>query len=436
MTIYNLISFLGIFVLLGIGWLLSENRRVVNVRVILCGIALQMTFGLVVFVFPPGVAVFLWLNDVAVRIMSSATAGAQFVFGRLALPPGMVNGAGEESLGFFLAFQGLPTIIFFSALMSLLYFSGIMPRLIRMFAYVFTRLMRISGAESLCAASNIFVGIESTLTVRPHLVNMTRSELTLVLTAGLATVASNVLAVYVFSLQNIFPTIAAHLISASFMSAPAAIVMAKLLVPETDTPETLGQHIHPFYEREPNVFVAIINGANAGVRLIVGIVALLIAVLGLVALLDLLMVGIGGKINGLTGFGLDWSLKGLMGYLFYPLTLIIGVPFSDAGVISRLIGERVIVTELAAYQDLAVIMKNNLITNPRSVVICAYALCGFAHVASLAIFIGGISAIAPTTMGILSRIGIRALIAAILACLLTACVAGMFYTTGSTIFTG
>ena len=208
----------------------------VNGRVIIWGTGLQLTFGLLVFVFPPGASIFLWLNDVVVKVMGSATAGAEFLFGRLALPPGMTNVAGEPSLGFYFAFQGLPTIIFFSALMSLLYFAGIMPRIIRAFAWIFTRLMRISGAESLCAASNIFVGIESSLTVRPHLVNMTRSELAVVLTAGMATVASNVLAVYVFSLQSVFPTIAAHLISASFISAPAAIVMAKMLVPETGRP--------------------------------------------------------------------------------------------------------------------------------------------------------------------------------------------------------
>jgi concentrative nucleoside transporter, CNT family len=210
--------------------------------------------------------------------------------------------------------------------------------------------------------------------------------------------------VYVFSLKAVFPTIAAHLISASFISAPAAIVMAKMLVPETGTPETLGQNIRPHYVREPNVFEAIIGGANAGVRLIVGIVALLIAVLGLVALTDLILTGIGAKVNLLAGWGMDWSLKSLLGYLFYPLALVIGVPLPDAGIIARLIGERLVVTELTAYQDLAVIIKNHLLSSPRSAVVCAYALCGFAHVASLAIFIGGISAIAPSTTGVLSRI--------------------------------
>ncbi len=434
MGIYNLVSFMGIFVILGIAWSFSEHRKVVNTRVIFWGLGLQFMFAFLIFVFPPGADIFLWVNGIVVKVMNSAMAGAQFVFGRLSLPPGTVSPSGEESLGFYFAFQGMPTVIFFSALMSILYYVGIMPRLIKAFAWLFTRLMRVSGAESLCASSNVFVGIESTLTIRPHLINMTRSELAVVLTSGMATVSSNILAVYVFSLQAVFPTIAAHLISASFLSAPAAIMMAKLIVPEMDQPETLGRHIQPSYDREPNLFMAMINGANAGVKLIVGIVALLIAVLGLAALADLILSGIGGYVNSVAGLGIDWSLKGLMGYFFYPVALIIGVPIPDATIIGRIIGERSIVTEIPAYQDLALALKNNALSDPRSAILCSYALCGFAHIASLAIFIGGIAAIAPSTAGTLSKIGARALIAATLACLLTACVAGVFFTRGSILF--
>ena len=436
MQFYNIISFSGLFILIGIAWLLSSERKTMNWRLIIWCIALQMLFAFLIFVFPPGAQAFLWINDVVVKIMESASAGAQFVFGRLALPPGAVNGSGETSLGFFLAFQGFPTIIFFSALMSILYFAGIMTRIIKGFAYVFTRFMNISGAESLCASSNIFVGIESTLTIKHYLEEMTRSELMTVLTVGLSTVASNVLAIYVFTLKSQFPTIAAHLISASFLSAPAALIMSKIIIPETEQPKTLGKHIQPHYVREQNVFEAIINGANMGVKLIVGIVALLIAILGLVSLLDLVLGGIGEKVNTLSGLGVDWSLAGLLGYVFYPLTLILGIPPQDAGVISKIIGERMIVTELTAYQDLARMVGEHALTYDRSAVICSYALCGFAHVASLAIFIGGISAIAPKTTGMLSRIGLRALIAATLACLMTACIAGTFYREGSILFSG
>jgi concentrative nucleoside transporter, CNT family len=431
---YNLISFSGIFVLMGIAWLISSDRRNMNWRLISWGIGLQMLFALVIFIFPPGAAFFLWVNDAVVLVMGSAAAGAEFLFGRLAVPPGIVNSSGEESLGFFLAFQALPTIIFFSALMSILYYFNIMPRIIKAFAYIFTRLFRISGAESMCAASNIFVGIESTLTVRPYLESMTTSELATILTAGMSTVASNVLALYIFSLHGEFPTIAAHLVSASFLSAPAAIIMSKIMIPESGTPATLGQHIELSYEREESVFEAVINGANSGVKLIVGIAALLVAVLGLVALIDLILGGAGGKLNSLLGLGIDWSLAGLLGYVFYPVALIIGIPPADAGAIAGIIGERIVVTEVTAYRDLAVLMADGALTDPRSAVVCAYALCGFAHVASLAIFIGGIAAIAPGTTHTLSRIGIKVLIAATLACLMTACIAGTFFTSGSVIF--
>lgn len=260
---------------------------------------------------------------------------------------------------------------------------------------------------------------------------MTRSELATVLTAGMATVASNVLAIYIFSLQEQFPTIAAHLISASILSAPAALLMAKIIIPESEKPETLGEHVKVHYEKESSVFESIISGANSGVKLIVGIVALLIAVLGLVALIDLILGAIGMKINAFIGINVNWSLKGFLGYIFYPLTLIIGVPPSDAFLIAQVIGERAIITEVPAYQHLAVMLDKNLLIHPRSAVIATYALCGFAHIASMAIFIGGISALVPEKRRVLARVGFRALIAATLACLMTASVAGTFYFKGS-----
>lgn len=431
METYNLVSFAGIFALLGIAWLLSANKRRMNWRLIGWGLALQLIFAAFIFWVPAGRRFFLGINQGVLKILESASAGSEFVFGRLALPPGTTNSAGESSLGFFLAFQAFPAIIFFAALMSILYFLKIMPLIIRGFAYLFTKLMRVSGAESLCAASNIFVGIESTLTVRPFLAGMTRSELTSILTAGMATVASNVLALYVFMLQNQFPTIAGHLISASILSAPAALVMSKILLPETDKPETLGLNINPVYERESNLFEAVINGANSAVKLIVGIAALLIAVLGLVALLDLILGGIGSGINRLFSIQMDWTLKNLLGYLFYPVTVILGVPVQDAWEIARIIGERAVVTEVTAYQDLAVLMEKDILLHPRSAFICTYALCGFAHVASLAIFVGGITAMIPERRRELSVLGPRALLAATLACLMTAAVAGSFFNQSS-----
>jgi CNT family concentrative nucleoside transporter len=247
----------------------------------------------------------------------------------------------------------------------------------------------------------------------------------------MATVSSNVLALYVFTLQEQFPTIAGHLISASILAAPSALIMSKLVMPESGVPVTLGRCVAPYYEREKSVFEAVINGANTGVRMVVGIVALLLAVLGLVALVDLGTTALGTFINNAAGLQVDWSLRGLAGAAFYPLTVVIGVPLEDAALIARIIGERLIVTEVTSYQDLAAAIASGSIANPRSTVIATYALCGFAHFASLAIFIGGVSALVPQKTAELSRVGFQALLAATLACLMTACIAGTFYTTGS-----
>jgi CNT family concentrative nucleoside transporter len=426
MDIYNLVSFAGIFVLAGFAWILSADKKNMNWRVIGWGIGLQILIALFVFVVPAGSKVFLVVNDIVVKILDSASAGAKFVFGPLAISPGQRSETGEESLGFILAFQAFPTIIFFSALIAILYYFGVMTLIIRGFAYVFTKLMRVSGAESLVTASNIFMGIESNLTVKPYLSRMTRSEICTILTAGRATVASNVLALYVFSLEPQFPKIAGHLVSASLLSAPAALVMSKIIFPESESPETLGIHVRPFYEKDESLFETIINGANAGVKMIVGIVALLIAVLGLVALIDLFLSILGTKVLGLET---ELSLKIIFGYIFYPFTIILGVPPSDAGVISKIIGERMIVTEVVAYKDLAAALAENSLRYPqRSAVVTTYALCGFAHIASMAIFVGGVSALASDRTRDIAGAAFRALIAATLACLMTACVAGTFYT--------
>lgn len=431
MGFYNLVSFLGIFILIAIAWLFSPQKRNINFRVIIWGLALQILIALFIFTVPAGAKVFLFLNDVVIKVLDSSTAGAKFVFGRLALAPGQVNETGETSLGFILAFQAFPTIIFFSAFIAVLYFFNIMPVIVRAFACVFTKLMRISGAESLVAASNIFVGVESVLTVKPYLNRMTRSEICTVLTTGMATVASNVMVLYVYSLKTQFPTIAGHLVSASLLSAPAALLMSKIILPESQVPETLGLNVRPYYEKDKSFFEAIINGANAGVKMVAAIVALLIAVLGLVALADLFLSAAGAKVNLLFGIHFDWTLKAILGYIFYPLTLILGVPSADAGTISKIIGERLIVTEVVSYKDLAIALDQNLLQYHRSAVIATYALCGFAHLASVAIFVGGISALAPQKTHNIAAVALRALLAATLACLMTACIAGTFFTESS-----
>ncbi len=423
-----IINVIGFVTLLGFAWLFSSNRKVVNWRVIIWGLSLQIFFALIIFVVPAGADFFLIVNNMVLAVLDSATAGTGFLFGRLALSPGSTNAAGESSVGFILALQALPTIIFFAALVAVLYYLGIMNKFIRAFAYIFSRLMRISGAESLSASTNIFVGVESALVIKPYLKNMTRSELCTILTVGMATIASSMLAVYIFMLKDQFPTIAGHLVSASIMNAPSAIVISKILCPETDTPETLGQNVKPEYQKENNLFESIINGANSGVKLVVGICALLLAFLGIVALVDKLFVFSGGFVNEIFNINMDWTLKGLLGYVFYPFTILIGIPVSEAGAVAKIIGERVIVTEVTAFQDLSNLISSGYPLSARSIVITTYALTGFAHVASVAIFVGGISALVPERVKDLSGLGFRALLGATLACLLTACVAGFFYT--------
>ena len=390
-------------------------------------------FALAFFLFfiPFGQALFSALNSAVVAILNSAQNGIEFLFGRLALAPGTENGAGEKSIGFILAIQALPTVVFFAALVQLLYYYGILPRVITFFAKVFTKLMHISGAESLCVSANIFVGVEAGVSIRPHLEKATLSELLTILTGGMATIASSMLAFYVFILHEQFPMIAGHLLSASLLSAPAAIICAKILLPETEKPVTLGEDISPDYSKENNPIEAIVNGANSGLQLVIGIIALLLAFLGLLSLTDLLLGILGGWVNGATGLEFEWSLRNLLAWIFYPFTLLLGVPFSDAAEVSRIIGERLVVTEVQSYFDLKAAMEEGLLQHPRSAVICTYALCGFAHIASMAIFTAALSSLAPSRVSDISRLAPRALLAATFACLLTGAMAGIFFTSSS-----
>ena len=386
---YNLVSFGGLFVLLALAWALSADRRRMNWRVVAWGVGIQLVLGAVVFWSPGSRGAFGWINDAVLKLLSAAGAGQKLLFGNLATD--------QAPWGFILAIQALPVIIFFAALMAVLYHWPIMPWIVRGFAWVFTKLMRISGAESLCVASNIFVGVESATVVRPFLGRMTRSEFCTILTAGMATVASSTLAVYVGFLGKLIPGIAGHLISASILSAPAAIVFSKILLPEDGVPVTLGTHVRPVLEKHAGAIDAIISGAMAGVKLVVGVVALLIAFLGMIALVDLLLGAIGGC------FGQHWSIAAGLAYVFRPLAAVIGVPWSDTQVAGKLLGERLVATEIPAYLDLASAMKAHAFSHPRSPVVIAYALCGFAHVASLAIFVGGMAALVPERRKDLAR---------------------------------
>jgi len=414
----HLISALGFFVFAGLAWLFSNNRRKVNWRTVAWGLGLQLLIGLLVFRLPGSRQIFLKLNDGVMALLDVSKAGTNFLLGPLAAGPGEPG-----SVGFILAFQALPIAIFFSALSAALYHLKVLQFIVRAFAKLFHRTMHISGAESLTGAANIFVGVESALVVRPYLDKMTRSELLTVLSTGMATAASTTLGIYTLMLSQSFPNIAGHLLSASVISIPASVVIAKLLLPETETPETLNV-IPPEDEstHARNLMSAIIAGATDGLKLAVGIATLLIAVLALAALFDKL-IGWPSQMLGLTE---PLSITKILSWIFYPFAALLGIARADLAEAARLLGERVILTEVVSYQDLAQMVTSGQITDPRTVVILSYALCGFAHVASMAIFVGGTSALVPSRRDDLASLGLRALLVATLGTLMTGCVAGMF----------
>lgn len=425
---YRFVSLAGLFIFAAIAWLLSSNRRKVNWKTIAWGICLQLLIGLLIFQVPGAQYIFIWANDAVLALLNASKSGTAFLLGPLAAAPGEPG-----SVGFILLFQVLPVAIFFSAFTAMLYHLRVLQILVRFFARIFRRTLAISGAESLCSAANIFVGVESSLVVRPYLERMTRSELLTVLGSGMATVASTTLGIYVAFLQGYFPQIAGHLLSASVLSIPAVVLVTKLLIPETETPET-SNAIPPEDEsaRPRNLMGAIIAGAMDGVKLAAGISALLIAMLGLVALIDILL----GVPSRWLGLAEPVSLVKILSWIFYPFAALLGIASADVMEASRMLGERVILTEVVSYQDMAGMIAGGQLSDSRTVVIMSYALCGFAHIASMAIFVGGTAALAPSRRDDLASLGFRALLAATLATLMTGCIAGIFSGSQSIIITG
>lgn len=406
------ISFIGMFALIAIAWIFSKNKKAVNLKTVAAGMMLQIVFALIVLKSPPGRAFFQFMNDVIIKLLSFSDEGAIFLFGNL------IN---NESLGFIFAFQVLPTIIFFSSLMSVLYYLGVMQWIVVIFAKIMSRLMGTSGAESLSASANIFVGqTEAPLVVRPYVAEMTQSELMAVMTGGMATIAGGVMAAYVGILKNYMPNIAGHLLAASVMSAPAALVMAKIIVPETEDPKTKGVVKIQYRTDDANVIDAAANGATIGMQLALNVGACLIAFMALLALVNF-VVGYAGGIFGADGL----SLQKIFGWVFSPLAWIMGVPSADAQIIGNFMGQKTVLNEFVAYFNLATFLRDNPGSlSERSVVIATYALCGFSNFLSIAIQIGGIGGIAPSRRGDLAKLGLRAVLAGSLACFMTAAIAG------------
>lgn len=413
---YNLVSLFGLAAICLLAWLCGRERRRARLRPVVWGLALQLVLGALVFALPAGGQGLLWLSQAVVKLLGFARAGIEFLFGPLAVAPGQPG-----SLGFIFALQALPTVVFFMALTALLYQAGILQRVVGLLGRVFVRTLGASGAESLGAASNIFLGVESAGMVRPYLARMTRSELFTLLTAAMATVASSTLGVYVLTLKDVFPNIAGHLISASIISAPAAVVVSKLMEPETGEPLTAGQAVSPDLGRHGGYLEAVIAGSQDGIKLMVSIAGLLLSFLALVALGEALV----GWLCGLIGLE-GWGLTRILGWLAWPLAILMGVPPADAAQVGSLLGQRLLVTEIPAYGHLAQMLGAGELAYSRSALVASYALCGFTHMGAVAIFVGGFGALAPTRLGELSRLGLKALWSATLATVMTGCVAGLY----------
>jgi CNT family concentrative nucleoside transporter len=399
---------LGLLTMLGLAFAFSTNRRAIRLKTVAWGLGLQFAFAVFVLRFPPGQKAFQVAKEAVTRLLGYSYAGSHFVFGELA-------NQGSQ-LGYF-AFGVLPTVIFIAAFFAVLYHVGIMQIIIRVFAWVMTRVMGASGAESLNVAASIFMGqTEAPLTIRPFLPDLTRSELMTVMTSGMAHVSGGIMAAYIG-----YGIDAGHLLSAVIMTAPGTLVMAKMLVPETEQAKTAGRVVMSTEEEEAekkeNLIGAIARGTTDGLQLALNIAAMLISFLALIALVD----GIFGGIHHWIGWFPE-SLETVLGVIFAPIAWLIGVPRQDCSTIGSFLGTRMVANELVAYKMLGAAQKA---LDPRSFTIATFALCGFANLSSIGIQIGGIGALAPNKRGELARLGFRAMIAGTMANLMSASIAGM-----------
>ncbi len=400
---------LGLLTMLGFAYAFSTNRRAIRLKTVAWGLGLQFAFAVLVLRIDAGRRIFQKAGDIVSRLLSYSFVGSQFVFGDL--------GKQGSHLGFYFAFQVLPAIIFICAFFAVLYHFGVMQLIIKGAAWLMTRVMGASGAESLNIAASIFMGqTEAPVTIRPFLPDLTRSELMTVMTSGMAHVSGGIMAAYIaFGIEP------KHLLSAVIMTAPGTLLMAKMLVPETEQPRTAGRVVMPEgeeqTEKEENLLGAVARGTTDGLHMALNIAAMLIAFLALIALAD----GILGGIHHWVAW-VPESLEKIFGAVFAPVAWVIGVPWRDCGVIGTLLGTRMVLNELVAFSMLGP-MKAAL--DPRSFTIATFALCGFANLSSIGIQIGGIGALAPNKKSELARLGIRAMLAGTMANLMSASIAGM-----------
>jgi len=417
---------IGLLVLVGFAWLFSKNKKKIDWRLVGTGLLLQVIFGLLITKVEFVELVFKKVSEAFVVFLGFSGDGARFLFGDLA----------GDSLGFIFAFQVLPTVIFFSTVTAGLYYLGILQKLVYGIAWVMSRTMRLSGAESLSAAGNIFLGqTEAPLLVRPFVPNMTRSELMCLMTGGMATIAGGVLAGYVAFLGGDDPVekarFASYLLSASIMNAPAAIVISKILIPETN-PDGIDDTLHVSQDKlGVNLIDALSNGAAEGLKLALNIGGMLLAFIAVIAAINYLLGDLIGEWTGLNAFVASstngtfdsFSLEYILGQAFRFFAFAMGVEWNDTLAVGSLLGQKTAINEFVAYLGLADMKANNILSE-KSIIIATYALCGFSNFSSIAIQVGGIGGMAPNQQGNLSKLGMRALLAATLACMMTATIAG------------
>jgi concentrative nucleoside transporter, CNT family len=400
---------LGLCTMLALAYIFSTNRRAIRLKTVAWGLGLQIAFAIFVLRVDYGRRLFQVIGDAANRVLAYSFVGSEFIFGEL--------GKQRSNVGFIFAFQVLPVVIFICALFAILYHFGIMQFVIRIAAWLMTRVMGASGAESLNVAASIFMGqTEAPVTIRPFLPDLTRSELMTVMTSGMAHVSGSIMAAY-FA----FGAEPRHVLSAVIMTAPGTILVSKMLVPETEQPRTAGKVVMPEAEAErekqENLLGAIARGTGDGLHMALNIGAMLIAFLALIALLDGIMGGIHRHIGWFPS-----SLESILGVLLSPVAWVIGVPWHDCGIIGNLLGTRMVLNELVAFSMLG---PQRAALDPRSFTIATFALCGFANLSSIGIQIGGIGALAPNRKADLAKLGIRAMLAGTMANLMSASIAGM-----------
>ncbi|SIQ61343.1 concentrative nucleoside transporter, CNT family [Solilutibacter tolerans] len=414
----------GLAVLIGVAWLFSTNRRAVDWKLVLTGIALQIAFAALVLLVPGGREVFDWLGHGFVKLLDFVKAGSTFIFGSL---------MDVETFGFIFAFQVLPTIIFFAAFMGVLYHLGVMQAIVKAMAWAITKVMRVSGAETTSVCASVFIGqTEAPLTVRPYIAKMTNSELLTMMIGGMAHIAGGVLAAYVGMLggsdTEAQAFYAKHLLAASIMAAPATLVVAKLLIPETQEPLTRGTVKMEVEKNTANIIDAAASGAADGLKLALNIAAMLLAFIALIAMVNAPLTWFGEVTGIAAAIGKPTNLETILGAVLAPVAWVIGVPWQDASTVGSLIGQKVVINEFIAYSELAKITNGQVpgvVLSDEAKLIATYALCGFANFSSIAIQIGGIGGLAPERRSDLARFGLRAVLGGSIATFMTATIAGV-----------